>query len=337
MADQIVSIIIPVYNAEKYLSKCIKSVLKQTYKMFELILVDDGASDSSGEICDKFAKEDSRIKVVHTENGGVSRARNIGIKQISGEYVLFVDSDDYLEERMLEELVKAMKDGEMDLSICGFINENLNSTKEILPDEKAGSYSVEEIAANILEAPHSYIYGVLWNKLFKAGVIKEQKLKFVDHIAFGEDFIFNLSYISKIEKIEIVSLGLYHYIRYNNNSLMYKMAKQQIDSTYYCQSVDKRILIYKYYKRFYENLFLYETYKNQINDYLLQYFIAAKIDLLFMNMRKEEKKQCRKYLCSNQFLKECKAEMDRSYCRKRSILHFFSAFKGVCRSILVKN
>lgn len=337
MIKGLVSIIIPVYNAERYLAKCIESILRQTYEAFELVLVDDGARDGSGKICDDFSKKDNRLKVLHIENGGVSRARNIGIEHIRGEYVLFVDSDDYLEENMLEVLVDGIKKEESDLVICGFINENLNSSKEIFPKEKEGNYVVEQIATNILRDPYAYIYGVLWNKLFRTNIIKNHQLKFINNVTFGEDFIFNLSYLSQIQKVEVISKGLYHYIRYNNNSLMYKMVKQQIDSSYYIQSIDKRILIYEYYKKFYEDLLLYENYKNEINDYLFQYYISTNIELVFAGIERNEKKKCRAYLSNNTLIKECKKEMERRYYIKKSIKHFFSAMKGVLRNRLVKN
>ena len=113
-----VSVIIPVYNVEKYLKECIQSVLRQTYKNLEIILVDDGSKDNSGNICDEYAKRDERIKVIHKKNGGLSDARNAGIDICTGEYIAFLDSDDFIEEDMYEFLVKNLEKAKADISIC---------------------------------------------------------------------------------------------------------------------------------------------------------------------------------------------------------------------------
>ena len=119
---ELVSIIVPVYNLEKYIEKCVRSLLQQTYTNVEIILVDDGSRDESGEICDRLASEDSRIKVIHKENGGLSSARNCGIENATGEYIMFVDGDDFISELMVEKLYVALKDNCADISVCCFKN-----------------------------------------------------------------------------------------------------------------------------------------------------------------------------------------------------------------------
>ena len=114
----LISVVIPVYNVEKYLNKCVDSVLQQTYSEIEIILVDDGSTDKSGKICDNYIKKDSRIKVIHKENGGLSSARNAGIENAIGEFICFIDSDDFIELEMLEKLVKSMLDYNADMAIC---------------------------------------------------------------------------------------------------------------------------------------------------------------------------------------------------------------------------
>ena len=117
-----ISVIVPVYNVEKYLRKCIESILNQTFREFELILVDDGSTDSSGKICDEYALKDSRIKVIHKENGGASSARNAGLDVAKGEYIGFVDSDDWIEMDMYGELYRLIKENNTDISVCGINN-----------------------------------------------------------------------------------------------------------------------------------------------------------------------------------------------------------------------
>ena len=134
MNNETVSVIIPVYNVEKYIRKCIESVCGQTYRNLEIILIDDGSPDKSGEICDEYAAADSRIKVIHLENGGVSRARNIGLDMATGKYIGFVDSDDYIRPGMYETLVDNMEKENVDTVICGFIS--VTEEGDVLPDKQ---------------------------------------------------------------------------------------------------------------------------------------------------------------------------------------------------------
>ena len=118
MEEELISIIVPVYKVEKYLDKCINSIVSQTYKNLEVILVDDGSPDSCGKMCDEWTKKDTRIKVIHKENGGLSDARNFGLDCAKGKYIQFVDSDDYIEKDMIEFLYKNLKENNADISIC---------------------------------------------------------------------------------------------------------------------------------------------------------------------------------------------------------------------------
>ena len=117
--NETISIIIPVYNVEKYLNKCLNSVIEQTYKNIEVILIDDGSTDNSGKICDEYAKNDIRIKIIHQQNGGVSTARNNGLEHATGKYITFVDSDDYIEKEMIETMAKKIMKKNADIVICG--------------------------------------------------------------------------------------------------------------------------------------------------------------------------------------------------------------------------
>lgn len=164
-----ISIIVPVYNVEKYLEKCVRSILAQTFTDFELILVDDGSPDSSGAMCDQFAEQDQRVKVIHKENGGLSDARNAGIEIATGEYLGFVDSDDYIADDMYELLYTNIVKEDADLSICGIYD--VYEGKE--PVEKQQQYIVlDKVAAMkmILEAKVVSVHAV--NKLYKKKFLK---------------------------------------------------------------------------------------------------------------------------------------------------------------------
>ena len=118
--DELISVIVPVYNVEKYIDKCIKSIISQDYTNLEIWLVDDGSTDSSGEVCDKYAESDQRIIVIHKDNGGLSDARNVALDRMQGKYVLFIDSDDYIEKNYISYLYMLLKDYQSDISICNF-------------------------------------------------------------------------------------------------------------------------------------------------------------------------------------------------------------------------
>ena len=122
-----ISVIVPVYNVEQYLERCVESIVNQTYKNLEIILVNDGSTDNSGELCDELAKKDNRIKVVHKENGGLSDARNNGERESTGEYIIFIDSDDYIHHEMLNTLYNQIVEKNADVSICGVMNVYSNS------------------------------------------------------------------------------------------------------------------------------------------------------------------------------------------------------------------
>ena len=337
MGKKLVSVIIPVYKAEKYLKRCIDSVCNQSYSNLEIILIDDGSPDRCGIICDEYAKKDNRIKVLHIQNNGVSNARNQGMKIMTGDYVQFVDSDDYLKEDMTETLVNSLEHHHSDLVICGFCNVNRSGEVEEYPKEKQGVYEIQKFAIGMLKEPQAYSYGVLWNKLFKADVIRNHKLEFIQNITFGEDFIFNLSYMEKIKTVYVLQKSMYYYLRYNDNSLMYEMAKKQNTIEDFVQASDKRILIFKYYKKFCENIGIYTQNKNRINDYLFQFDVTAKIGLLTRKMSIKEKKQAWSYLTQNKEIKNCKKNITFFYRNGRRMIHIYGGIKGIIRKWIRKN
>ena len=163
-----ISVVVPIYNVEKYLEKCIDSIINQTYKDLEIILVDDGSTDSSGKIADKYAKLDSRIKVIHKSNGGLSDARNKGLKIASGKYVSFVDSDDFISNDMLDYLYKLLKENNSEISVCNF--QQFSSEEEIINEAnnkigKSNNYLNEEILQILLKGDITY-GDYAWNKLY---------------------------------------------------------------------------------------------------------------------------------------------------------------------------
>lgn len=214
MKKDLISIIIPVYNVEKYIEKCLESVINQTYNNIEIILIDDGSLDDSGKICDEYAKKDKRIVVIHKNNEGVSVARNVGIKKSKGKYVAFIDSDDYVEENYVEKLYITID--EKDMAIVGA--KRINEKGKII--EKS-SVIVQEYSQNeaIQQLLLEKIYGPeLWGKLFKTEILK--KLEFRKDMTVGEDFDLLYRYLQYIQRVKIdTTETLYNYIL-RNGSIM---------------------------------------------------------------------------------------------------------------------
>lgn len=208
--NSLISIVVPVYNTEKTLCNCIKSILTQDYSEIEVILVNDGSSDSSGRMCDEIALLDKRIKVIHQKNQGVSAARNAGIEEALGEFLMFVDSDD----QMLPGIIKKMHTRVNDrfgMVICGYkkITNGIYETQHIFE---------KDIVDNCIEKKdivRIYKRGLLnspWNKLYKLKLVKDKKIEFETWCSVGEDLIFNMKYLSLMSgKIGIINEPLYFY------------------------------------------------------------------------------------------------------------------------------
>lgn len=202
-----ISIIVPVYNTEKYLSRCIESILHQTFNNLELILIDDGSTDKSGEICNHYKTIDNRVKVIHKKNEGVSRARNSGLKCASGQYTTFCDSDDYYSYNWIETLLNAVAEYQADCVSAMLGQEATECIIEIKQDSDLTDY----VARRLLQTDG----WAVWNRLYKTNIIKEHNVQFcVDCEDFGEDLSFNLSYCLYCKKIVVLnSEGYHHTIR----------------------------------------------------------------------------------------------------------------------------
>ena len=214
MSD-LVSIIIPVYNAENYIRDCLNSVIKQTYRNIEIILIDDGTLDNSGIICEEYAMKDERIRVIHKKNEGVSTARNVGIGLAKGRYILFVDADDFVTDEYVRMLCEKMKD--TDIVLCGYEKIGLKEEKIVL--NKFGLLSRDELFFYIL--CNNVVHGSCCNKIFRADIIKKNRLCFDKDIAVGEDMLFLVSYLKNCNSYYYIDEALYCY-RKNEESVMQK-------------------------------------------------------------------------------------------------------------------
>lgn len=205
-----ISVIVPVYNVEKYLHRCIDSILAQTYSDFELLLIDDGSKDSSGEICDEYAAKDSRVRVFHKENGGVSSARNLGLENAKGEYVTFCDSDDYVGEDWLDSYREVMHEN-VDLAIQGYYIIDKDKTIKKKLSQSIG-YAVDEKRRLIATLMTQGVYGYLWVKLFCRKTIEDNHIRFDTNSTFREDEQFFSKYLEHVTSFRCIDKENYYYV-----------------------------------------------------------------------------------------------------------------------------
>ena len=204
----LISIIVPVYNSEKVLSRCLDSIIRQNYTDFELLLIDDGSTDNSGAICDEYARKDSRIRVFHKRNGGVSSARNVGLENAGGKWVTFCDSDDYVNPDWLDIYISLINVNDVDMACQGIHRIGLyaSSSEYCTGIEYHGD---NKGALNVL--CQSLLLGYVWNKLLKRSIIEENKLRFDELITFKEDEEFVLRYMKCCKLISCVFSSGYNY------------------------------------------------------------------------------------------------------------------------------
>lgn len=224
----LISIIIPVYNAEKFLPKCLDSVKNQTYKNLEIILVNDGSTDMSGLICDEYSQKDNRFIVLHKENGGVSSARNTGLEIAKGDYIGFVDPDDWIEPDMYEKLYQLIIEFQADISSCGYFTENVYG-KVRYHTTKSDIIKFNRVTALNTILDMNSFRGITCNKLFSADLIKKAPVVNFDYdIHFGEDLLFCCEMILKSKNIVYSPTPYYHYITHDSNATIQKYGSKKL-------------------------------------------------------------------------------------------------------------
>ena len=254
MNKELVSIIIPVFNCEEYINKCINSLISQTYRNIEIVLIDDGSTDRSGILCDNLTKMDERIIVFHKKNEGVSSARNKGLELIKGKYVLFVDADDYVEDNYVETLIKNLSSNEM--VVCGYYEEYVNDSV-IMNTFKSNKVITNNQAQQLVYSDRGF-GGYLWNKVFLKEIIVKEKLRFNEKIYMCEDQLFVINYLLFVTKILVLNSVLYHY-RMRKSSMVWQTNDNKKRTFYEAQliinNIYKKNKIINHY--FYYNLCSY--------------------------------------------------------------------------------
>lgn len=283
MQKPLVSVIVPIYNAQNNIVRCVESIRRQTYENLEILLLNDGSKDVSYPVCEMLSKADARIVLIDKENSGVSATRNLGMRMARGKYLQFVDADDTLEPFATELLVQRAEDNNADLVIAAYnrivpykpkkeakLDPLLPNKKKQLTEQLAkfqtfgflpmGFMTKEEFACGLMQEPASFYYGVMWNKLYRADLVRAHTdVRCSEEMTWSEDLYFNLTYIRYAERFFALTAPIYNY--YDNPGSAVHLTK--------VRTITARTALFSYYKELYEQLGLYEENKLQIFKYLI--------------------------------------------------------------------
>lgn len=268
-----VSIIVPVYNAEKSLARCVDSILNQEFRDFELILMDDGSKDRSGEICDGYARADARVVVVHKENTGVSDTRNQAIARARGTFLQFVDSDDWLTADATKLMVRAAEETGCDMVIADFyrvVGEMVSQKGDIDADQVIGR---EAFVGFMMENPADYYYGVLWNKLYRRSLVEAHGIRMDAKLSWCEDFLFNLEYVRYATTFYALRTPVYYYVKTKGSLVNQKIS--------FARTVEMKLAMFECYNDFFKHVLdedAYERKRLQVYHFLVD---AAKDGFVF--------------------------------------------------------
>lgn len=323
--EYLVSIIVPVYNIADHLDRMVTAILNQSYKKIEVLLINDGSTDNSLELCQDFKKQDDRIKVFDQANSGVSVARNRGIQESNGEYLFFFDGDDYVENDIIETMVKNISP-KIDMVVCGItIHNNYLANQVELRGIKESEkmISMEELAYNYWEYYKLGVINSPCNKLFRKKQINQYQLNFPEGIKMGEDAYFNLSYLAHSSKIKIIQKPLYHYFIYSEQS------SKRINTDHY----QMMVINFKKIKSFINQFHGFEN-PNTLAEFNYQFYreVLYSIKLIYRSKeynKNEKKKYLREMLNRNHDIERVRPQKVEDYFllplfKKKaiSILHF---------------
>ena len=307
MNNELISIVVPAYNVEKYIEKCVDSLINQTYKNIEIILVDDGSTDKTGKICDKYLKKDKRIKVIHKENGGLSDARNCGIASAKGKYILTIDSDDYVDYEITKFLYNNLKKSNADISTCLPQNFYENENKDLKDNSQNKSITLETE-----QALETLMYGKnitvsAWGKLYKKELFKDVKYP---KGKIYEDVATTYLLFSKSKRVSINTKKMYYYLIRKGSIMNTKFNKKRMDSLYFAEE---------------ETNFIKKNFPNIINSAINKEFMEAIYIIKEIPLRKEYSNELKKL---SNVLKKYRMIIikDKKSTKRTKIYSYFSFF-----------
>lgn len=261
--EPFVSIIIPVYNAEKTIERCLCSIRNQTYKNFEALMVNDGSTDHSIQVLNRFAEADPRFILIDKSGSGVSDSRNIAMECACGRYFQFVDADDWIPADSVQKLVEAALSCEADMVICDYrrVINHMIATKGHI--DVSGPITKKKYAEYMMKAPANYYYGVMWNKFYRADLIRAHHIKCPLELQWCEDFQFNLEFLQYADIIYVLQEPLYYYVKTKGS-----LVDSNID---FAKTVRTKSLLFSYYRSLYESLDMYEANRLRIQSFYIDF------------------------------------------------------------------
>lgn len=260
-----ISIIMPIYNLEKYLSKSLDCVLSQTFKDFEVILVNDGSKDDSAKICDEYSEKDNRIKVIHKENEGSGPTRNRGIEVAIGEFMMFLDGDDLIEDNMLEKMYSTITENDLDLVICNHSTFNKDINDKVTK-KSCGNYIVRgknECRKTYVDLLKNELVQPPWNKIYRSAIIKNNNIRFPD-LRRSQDAVFNCNYFEYVNSYEVIEDSLYNYRENDINLAWMKFPKEYFDicvtlNNIHLDAVERWSVLNDEARVFFSTYFIFDT------------------------------------------------------------------------------
>lgn len=258
---ELVSIIVPVYNAEDTIRLCLDSICAQTYKNIEILVIDDGSTDKSREIISDLAQKDIRVRPIFKENSGVSASRNLGMELARGTYLQFADSDDWISPVATERYVQAISRDNSQLVVSDYYRVTGKKFFRRSSIKQGGLYTLDEFAECMLKAPANFYYGVMWNKFYVTAIVRKHGLKCRVGMNWCEDFLFNLEYLKYIRRISVEKKALYYYRKRKGSLISTQMSPANTLRT------KKRL--FGYYKELYQKIDLYDENKLRVQSFYL--------------------------------------------------------------------
>ncbi len=265
--EPLISVIIPAYNAEKRLNRCLESVCGQDWPNLEILVVDDGSRDSTEHIAREWEKKDPRVRVFHQENTGVAGARNRALDAYTGEWVRFVDADDFLPEGSIRALYEQAEKNDSDLVMAGYEHQvgEINKTWNLA--NRDDTISCDEYLAFLNKNANSFFCGVLWNKLFRRDLIEAQKVRFLSGLSYGEDFCFVCDYLQKAQKISFSRDVVYRYVRHPHSMTVSQTMNSIIHPI---RNLKVKWSLYQRMKKLYIARGCYEQYRGSLWQYMIR-------------------------------------------------------------------
>lgn len=291
---KLVSVIVPVYNAENYLGYCLNSIVSQTYQQIEIILINDGSTDNSLAICQNYALVDDRISIITVENNGVSNARNVGLDAAKGEYIQFIDSDDVIKSNMIEQTVQMMEAYQKDVVVSSFEMITLGQNDA---DMNKISFSCNIMGGECVLTREKFFKKMAfilwrtsllecsWNKLFRRSIIQENNIRFPKELTLGEDFCFNMDYFQYVNGAVFTNKVYYYYMQVNKGALTRKYRADLFDNQMY--------LIQRFHKLLKNNIKISHEEKKELAEYTVAKMMQALYSLTDekCNLSEYEKKE----------------------------------------------